>query len=155
VLAIGTTGTVAALGDTLFPTKSLGASILRDFSSDSPGLLHFRLLHPVLAIIAGAYVIWLVLKHSSRQIWPSRAAMALVILLFTQIAIGFLNVVLLAPVWLQIVHLLVADTIWISLVLASAALVLEPGGIAEPSHGISGAQWDHIAQHERLTLVDR
>jgi cytochrome c oxidase assembly protein subunit 15 len=54
VLAIGMTGTVAALGDTLFPATSLRASILRDFNSDSPGLLHFRLLHPVLAIIAGS-----------------------------------------------------------------------------------------------------
>lgn len=58
--------------------------------------------------------------------------MALIILLFTEIAIGLLNVLLLAPVWLQILHLLVADTLWISLVLASASLVLER------PHGRSG-----------------
>jgi heme A synthase len=46
-------------------------------------------------------------------------------LLFAQVGIGMLNVLTLAPVWLQILHLLVADMIWISLVLASAALVLE------------------------------
>ena len=51
--------------------------------------------------------------------------MALIILLFTEIGIGLLNVLLLAPVWLQILHLLVADAMWISLVLASATLVLE------------------------------
>jgi len=50
--------------------------------------------------------------------------MALIILLFTEIGIGLLNVLLLAPVWLQILHLLVADATWISLVLASATLVL-------------------------------
>jgi len=144
VLAIGTTGTVAALGDTLFPATSLRASILRDFNSDSPGLLHFRPLHPVLAIIAGTYVIWLVLKASSRRICQSRTSVAIIIiLLFTQIGIGLLNVLLLAPVWLQILHLLVADTIWISLVLASAALVLEDPYVRSgpaPSHGISEAQ---------------
>jgi heme a synthase len=125
VLANGMTGTVAALGDTLFPATSLRVSVLQDFTSDSPALLHFRLLHPVLAVIAGTYVIWLVLKNSSRRKCQSRASVALIILLFTEIGIGLLNVLLLAPVWLQILHLLVADTLWISLVLASAALVLE------------------------------
>ena len=125
VLAIGMTGTMAALGDTLFPATSLRASVLQDFTADSPGLLHFRLLHPVLAVIAGIYVTWVVLKNASRRMCPSRASTALIILLFTEIGIGTLNVLLLAPVWLQILHLLVADTIWISLVLASAALVLE------------------------------
>ena len=125
VLANGMTGTVAALGDTLFPATSLRVSVLQDFTSDSPALLHFRLLHPVLAVIAGTYVIWLVLKNSSRRKCQSRASVALIILLFTEIGIGLLNVFLLAPVWLQILHLLVADTLWISLVLASAALVLE------------------------------
>ena len=67
VLANGMTGTVAALGDTLFPATSLRVSVLQDFTSDSPGLFRFRLLHPVLAVIAGTYVIWLVLKNSSRR----------------------------------------------------------------------------------------
>ena len=125
VLAIGMTGTMAALGDTLFPATSLRASVLQDFTADSPGLLHFRLLHPVLAVIAGIYVTWVVLKNASLRMSQSRASIALIILLFTEIGIGMLNVLLLAPVWLQILHLLVADTIWISLVLASAALVLE------------------------------
>ena len=58
VLAIGITGTMAALGDTLFPATSLHASLFQDFTSDGPALLHFRILHPLLAVIAGAYVIW-------------------------------------------------------------------------------------------------
>jgi len=160
VLAIGMTGTVAALGDSLFPVPSLRASILRDFRSDSPGLLHFRLLHPVLAVIAGTYVIWLVLRNSSRRICQSRTSVAIILFLFTQIGIGLLNVLLLAPVWLQILHLLVADTIWVLLVLASAALVLEhpyarSRQIAAPSHGIPGGQWDPMAQQEGLKLIDR
>ena len=125
VLAIGMTGTVAALGDTLFPAASLRASILQDFTSKSPALLHFRLLHPVLALIAGTYVIWLVLKNASLEICQLRASMSLIILVLIQIGIGLLNVLLLAPVWLQILHLLVADTVWISLILVSAAILLE------------------------------
>lgn len=36
VLAIGTTGTMAAPGDTLFPATSLHASVLQDFTSAGP-----------------------------------------------------------------------------------------------------------------------
>jgi heme a synthase len=152
VLAIGMTGTMAALGDTLFPATSLRASVLQDFTAGSPGLLHFRLLHPVLAVIAGIYVIWVVLRNASRRMGQSRSSMALIILLFAQIAIGMLNVLTLAPVWLQILHLLVANIIWISLVLASAALVLEcpyarTGRVTAPSHQVPGAQWNPMAQY--------
>ena len=138
VLAIGITGTMAALGDTLFPATSLHASLLQDFTSDSPALLHFRLLHPLLAVIAGAYVVWVALKSSSRRIWHSRLSVALIILLFTEIGIGLLNVLLVAPVWLQILHLLVAETMWISLVLASATLVLEIADLSISTERIGG-----------------
>jgi len=161
VLAIGVTGTVAALGDTLFPPTSLGSSLLRDFSTDSPGLLQVRLLHPVVAVTALIYVIWVVLKNASRRTSLSRASMVLIIiLLFTEIGIGTLNVLLLAPVGLQILHLLVADIIWISLVLGSAALILEhphapSGRAAAPQHGMPGAQCDPIAHHEGSILSTR
>ena len=92
VPGICTTGTVAALGDTLFPAASLRGSVSQDFTPNSPALLHFRLLHPVLAVIAGTYVIWLLLKNSSRRLYPSRASVALIILLGTEIGIGLLNV---------------------------------------------------------------
>jgi cytochrome c oxidase assembly protein subunit 15 len=55
----------------------------------------------------------------------SRSAIALIILLFVQVGLGMTNVLLLAPVWIQIAHLFVADALWILLVLASADLVLE------------------------------
>jgi cytochrome c oxidase assembly protein subunit 15 len=125
VLAIGMTGAVAALGDTLFPATSLRASVLQDFTSNNPARWHFRLLHPLLAVIAVTFVICLLLKNSSRRMRQSRASMALILLLFTEIGIGLVNVLLLTPAWVQILHLLVADTIWISLVLASAALVFD------------------------------
>jgi len=156
VLAVGTTGTVAALSDTLFPATSLRASVLQDFSSNGPGLLHFRLVHPVLAVIAGIYVIWVVFKSASRRECGSRASMVLVILLFTEIGIGLLNVLLLVPIPLQILHLLVADTIWISLVLASAALVLKcpacpTGRVVEASHEYQRFN----GQREGLKLISR
>jgi heme A synthase len=43
-----------------------------------------------------------------------------ILIVLLQLLAGLINVVLLAPVWLQLVHLLLADLIWIGLVLFSA-----------------------------------
>src|SRR5215468_6800786 len=75
---------MAVLGDTLFPATSLRASLLQDFASNTPALLRFRPLHPSLAVVAGFYVIWVVLTNSSRRMHQSRTSRALIILLFTE-----------------------------------------------------------------------
>src|SRR5438105_507060 len=67
-------------------------------------------------------VIW---RSSTGRNRFSRSAIALITLLFMQVVIGMMNVLFLAPVWLQITHLFVADVLWVLLVLASADLVLE------------------------------
>lgn len=123
------TGTVAALGDTLFPATSLRSSVLEDFTPGAPSLLHYRLLHPVVAVLAGVYVLWVIANRSMKRTHQSRASMALIIVFFIQLGLGFANVLLLAPIWLQIVHLLVADLLWTVLVVASADLVLQPGNV--------------------------
>ena len=43
------------------------------------------------------------------------------ILVGIQLVAGFVNVILLAPVWMQVVHLLLADLVWIVAVLTCAA----------------------------------
>jgi cytochrome c oxidase assembly protein subunit 15 len=125
-MVTGITGAVAALADTLFPATSLPASLGQDFSSGTPALLRVRLLHPGAATIAACYVLWVIWRSSTGRNRLSRTAITLIILLFVQIGIGMTAVLLLAPVWVQIAHLLVADALWILLVLASADLVLQP-----------------------------
>ena len=49
-----------------------------------------------------------------------RAAIGLAVLFVVQLGAGLLNLLLLAPVWMQIVHLLLADIVWITLVLLTA-----------------------------------
>jgi len=61
----GISGAVTALADTLFPATSLRSSLLRDFSSSTPALLRFRLLHPAVAALAACYVLWLIFRSSS------------------------------------------------------------------------------------------
>jgi len=52
-----------------------------------------------------------------------RMGTRLAALVFVQLAAGALNIALLAPVWMQILHLLLADLIWIALVV----ITLETG----------------------------
>jgi cytochrome c oxidase assembly protein subunit 15 len=125
-MVTGITGTVTALADTVFPSTSLASSLVQDFRSSAPALLRLRLLHPAVATVAACYVLWVILRTSTGRNRLSQSAVALIILLFVQVGIGMTNVLLLAPVWIQIAHLFVADVLWISPVLASGDLVLEP-----------------------------
>jgi len=124
-MVTGITGTIAALADTLFPATSLPSSLAQDFSSRTPALQRVRPLHPAIATIAACYVLWLIWRNSTGRNRFPPSAIALIILLFVQVGIGITNVLFLAPVWLQITHLFVADVLWILLVLVSADLVLE------------------------------
>jgi heme A synthase len=127
ILLASTSGAIAALGDTLFPSASLGDALWADLSATSHLLVRLRLLHP---IIAAATAFGLILGASwmarGAGTTAARLARAVSALAGLQVALGFLNVILLAPVWLQIVHLLVADAVWIALILLAAAVLGEP-----------------------------
>ena len=127
-LVVGVTGSLAALGDTLFPATSLSAALTADFSSSSGWLLRWRWTHPTIAFLACIFLIWLLVRAVRRpRHWENRGLAALVlILLAAQYLLGLLDVVLLAPLWLQVVHLLGADVLWSALVVLTARLTLEP-----------------------------
>jgi heme A synthase len=124
-LALGVSGAVAALGATLF-SEGGGASVDTEGMSAAARLL-FSLrnykLHPLLAVLVGGYLVYFALStlKSSRDVWVGRWSRSVLALVVAQFAAGLLNAALLAPVWLQIVHLLLADLLWLSLVLLSAA----------------------------------
>ena len=120
-LVVGVSGSLAALGDTLFPASSLRMAMEQDFASGSPWLLRLRGVHPVSAVIAGAFVLWLVAQ--GRRSGAGRLATIVVGLLGFQFALGLGDVLLLAPVWMQIMHLLGADLYWVALVTLAAAVV--------------------------------
>ena len=125
-MVIGITGAIAALGDTLFPAVSLRSSLAQDFGSTTPMLLRLRIVHPVVAVTAAAYALWVIFAIARRQGGRSGAAIALLVFFLAQIGIGIVNVLLLAPIWLQILHLCVADLLWITLVVVSADLLFAP-----------------------------
>jgi cytochrome c oxidase assembly protein subunit 15 len=139
VLLVGVSGAIAALGDTLFPAQSLAHGLAQDLDPSSHALLHLRLYHPVIAIFVALVVAgagWT--AHLLRPAQVSRRhAVTLSSIVGLQLVAGMWNVVLLAPIWLQMVHLLLADLVWLALVkVAAEALAVEPEG-AEATYSAS------------------
>ena len=129
VLVTGVTGAVSALGDTLFPAASFAEGLRQELSTQAGVLLRIRLLHPFAAVATG--VLLLAAARAALRARPEervrRAAVAVAGLVAVEIAVGAANVLLLAPVPLQIVHLVLADLAWLALVLLASAS-LAPGG---------------------------
>lgn len=128
-LLVAVTGAITALGDTLFPKSSVGLDGGTHF------LQRLRIVHPFLAI--GTGIVAVAASAALRRLRPGRATERLtyaVALLFAlQLAAGTINVILLAPVWMQIVHLLLADVLWIALVLTAASALGVEDASARPS----------------------
>lgn len=123
VLVLGVSGAITALGDTLFPAGSLAEGIAQDFAPTAHFLVRLRVLHPLIALLNGVYLVFLsgliYLFRATPHI--QRLALTLMALFVAQLVAGMINLGLLAPVWMQLVHLLLADLVWIALVLLAAA----------------------------------
>ena len=118
-IVLGASGALNALGDTLFPASSLIQGIQQDLSSTAHLLIRLRVFHPTIAVVMGIYLIILagLIRIRVKQPAIQRIARLLTIGILLQLGAGMVNLLLLAPVWMQILHLLLADLVWISLVL--------------------------------------
>jgi heme A synthase len=123
VVVLGVSGAITALGDTLFPASSLAAGLAQDLDSAANIFLRLRLFHPLIAVAVGAWLLFYAVSAASRRPDVAGRAWSLVALLGAQIVAGVVTLLLLAPVWMQLVHLLLADLLWIALVLLSAAML--------------------------------
>jgi cytochrome c oxidase assembly protein subunit 15 len=77
-----------------------------------------RWLHPAAALVALVCVVWLL-----RGVRQEIAAKVVAALLGMQFVLGVLDVLLLAPTWMQVLHLLGADLYWVALVVLAAGVV--------------------------------
>lgn len=123
-LAVGVSGSLAALGDTLFPAASLSAAVAADFATGSPWLIRLRWVHPASAAVAGMFVLFLMRGAWERRDWTARVARMVAGLLVMQFVLGVGDVLLLAPVWMQLLHLLGADLYWVALVCLSVGILM-------------------------------
>lgn len=105
-IAIGATGAITALGDTLFPPGDTG--VLAQLEQRVHILQLLRVFHPFIAVAMGGLILaW---AYPSRE-RPLSTCLCLAII--TNICVGVLNVGLQAPVWMQMLHLAVADLAWV------------------------------------------
>ncbi len=125
IVLLAATGAVTALADTLFPKDVVGVGN----SGEAHFLTDLRMVHPFLAIVA-ASIGWWVSGHAEGA--RSAAGNALPFLVGAMIVTGSLNILLGVPVWMQLVHLFLADALWITYVLASAQALQVPADVSQP-----------------------
>jgi heme A synthase len=129
MLVLGASGAITALGDTLFPVSSLTEGLWQDFSPTAHFLIGLRLYHPILAIGIGAYLILItgIFNAIRSTVATQRIAKTFTVIYFVQLLIGALNVGLLAPVWMQLIHLFLADlTLIVLVIFIASAFAAQP-----------------------------
>ena len=118
---IAITGAIASLSNTLFPSTSLMEGLASDWDASAHYLLRLRGLHPLLGLLMGgslALTAWL----SIQLIHPEETELikrSRFVAIATSIGIlfGLATLLMLAPIWMKLVHLTVAHSIWIFIVL--------------------------------------
>ncbi len=142
-ILLGISGAITALGDTLFPSVSLLEGLKQDLAPGVHFTVGLRIYHPLIAISLGLYIV--VVAGLAARLRPSpkvtRFARWTVMLFLLQMGVGLINLLALAPVWLQMIHLLMADLLWIAMTLLVAA-ALEEG---VPQVELESVDWE--AEH--------
>ena len=127
---VGITGSIAALASVLFPSGTLTEGVVQDFSSTSHALVRLRLLHPITAILTTVFLVFLVgwlAKQSGDEVSTKRWSNVTSLLVLVQLAFGAATLLTLAPIIMQLGHLLLADAIWIGYVMLAASFLSSKG----------------------------
>ena len=107
------------MGDTLFPVTSLAAGFSQDFAPTAHLFVRLRVFHPGIAVAAIGLLLFAVgraMKRTRAQVIQN-IGLTVIGLAVVQLMLGAMNLVLLAPVAMQLIHLLVADLLWIAAIL--------------------------------------
>jgi cytochrome c oxidase assembly protein subunit 15 len=133
MLALMFSGGIAAMGNTMFPSASLAEGFAADFDPESHPLVRLRILHPIIGITVGIYLFlslgtawWIKPAPEGRSL-----AQALLSVYLVQLAVGTLNLALLAPIVLQLLHLGLAVLSFY--LLTSLAVVLLASQVERPA----------------------
>ena len=112
----GATGSITALADVLFPSASFIEGLADDFDSTSEILTRLRIVHPIVSTVLSIFLF----SESNRfkNIFGINAR-AIKILVITGVVLGTLNVVSNIILPLSILHLLLADLLWITYIYKS------------------------------------
>ncbi|CAN5764292.1 hypothetical protein BH24ACI3_BH24ACI3_10270 [soil metagenome] len=129
ILFVGLSGSLAALSNMLFPSVTIADGIAKDFSATSDALLRLRISHPILSILTVVYLIFLT---GWLKVWSGNDprvtfwSNAVSVLALVQLLFGGATLLTLAPIIMQLGHLLLADLLWIAIVLMCASYYSTP-----------------------------
>ncbi len=124
MILIGMSGAVTALGDTLFPAGSLIEGIAQELDANAHFLIRLRVYHPILAVLIAVYSLYMVrILYGKTQGLARNLLLALTAAGCLQLAAGLINLILLAPIFMQIIHLLTADLTWMLYISTAAAML--------------------------------
>ncbi len=131
---VGMAGAITALGDTLFPAQSLIQGIHQDLSPSSHFLIKLRVIHPLFALLFASLLSPWVFSISRSELpkirhHGNRLLMGLVCNIF----LGVLNLVQLAPISLQLFHLLFGIVLWILFILFIDHLATNHTSLDQPT----------------------
>lgn len=114
LLAVSAAGAVTALGDTVYPVgERTSMEVAHALTSpDDHFLEQLRGVHPLLASAAAMF--FLAAGARIQSTWGRYIVVTTVV----QVALGLLNIYLSAPGWMQVVHLAVANLLWIAWTMA-------------------------------------
>ncbi len=122
IILLGATGALNALADTIFPSGSVTGGLEEKFGPTAPLLSKLRLVHPTVAVLGGLFVGWIAAQQArGASARTRRLASAVSIVVVGQFFVGIANVFLLTPLGMQVLHLMVADLLWIVYVVFSAS----------------------------------
>jgi len=119
-ILIGITGAIAALANTLFPSESLSTGFVADLAADSHYLVRLRGLHPFFGLLFGgsiALTAWLSVQlQKPEELEFKKRSLQLALICGTGVLFGMATLLSMAPIWMKLVHLALAHSIWILLV---------------------------------------
>jgi heme A synthase len=117
-LVLGASGTITALGDTIFSDNLLTQGVKQNFSGEN-FLLQLRVYHPIIAVMIGLgiYFIYNNFLKKSKNEKLNRYSKCLAGLFLSQLFFGVLTLILNSPIWMQLIHLFLAEIIWIIFIL--------------------------------------
>jgi heme A synthase len=126
IFFVGVSGSMAALTNMLFPSASLTEGLAKDLDPSSNYLLRLRISHPILSIISAVYLVFLagwLKRWSAGDSAVVRWSNFLTAAILCQLALGAATLLTLAPILLQLGHLLLADLVWVSFILLGSSFI--------------------------------
>lgn len=131
LLLVAATGATTSLADTLFAAETLAEGVRQDFNRESELIVQLRILHPIVAVSAGTLIAWFTWRHLDEieargHIWAARVLIAGIAV---QAMLGFVHIALLTPLATGLLHLFIAQALWIALMWVALTLLSEPGRV--------------------------